>query len=78
VPLDLSPWSHGGVVSVRAHERTIGGEAPGTVVRCVLEIEFRDGSSELRELDLGEGGFATAAFEVWLRELNLALRRKHP
>ncbi|MGH9057103.1 MAG: hypothetical protein ACRDYY_14760 [Acidimicrobiales bacterium] len=31
----------------------------------MLEIEFRDGSVELRELELSEAGFAPGAFEAW-------------
>jgi len=49
----------------------------GSPVRRPVPSFAAYGSSELRELELGEGGFATAAFEVWLRELNQALRPKH-
>lgn len=74
--MDLSPWEHGGIVEVRVRERTIAGGFPGTVVRCILEIEYVDGSTELLERKFGEDGFVLAAFEAFVRDLNRALRAK--
>lgn len=74
--MDLSPWAHGGVVEVRVRERTISGGYPGTVIRCILEIEHADGTIELLERGFGEEGFVLAAFEAFVRDLNRALRAK--
>lgn len=74
--MDLTPWSHGGVVEVRVRERTIAGGVPGTVVRCVLEVEHVDGNVEVLEREFGDEGFSLAAFEAFVRDLNGALRRR--
>ena len=74
--MDLSPWAHGGVVEVRVRERTIAGGYPGTVVGCILEIEYADGSTELLERRFGDEGFVLAAFEAFVRDLNRALKAK--
>jgi hypothetical protein len=70
VDVDLTPWAHGGVVEVRVRERTIAGGYPGTVVRCVLEVEHGDGTVDLLEREFGDAGFALAAFEAFVRDLN--------
>lgn len=57
-------------------ERTITGGYPGTVVHCILEIEYTDGSIELLERRFGDEGFVLAAFEAFVRDLNRALRKK--
>lgn len=74
--MDLSPWAHGGVVEVRVRERTIAGGYPGTVIRCVLEVEYGDGSIELLERTFGAEGFVLAAFEAFVRDLNRALQAR--
>ncbi len=71
--MDLTPWAHGGVVEIRVQERTIAGGYPGTVVRCVLEVVYVDGSTRLVEREFGGEGFTVAAFEAFVRALNRAL-----
>lgn len=74
--MDLTPWSHGGVVEVRVRERTIAGGVPGTVIRCVLEVEHVDGTIEVLEREFGDEGFSLPAFEAFVRDLNRALKRR--
>lgn len=74
--MDLTPWSHGGVIEVKVRERTIAGGVPGTVIRCILEVVHVDGTIELVEREFGDEGFAPAAFEAFVRDLNRALKRR--
>jgi hypothetical protein len=69
------------LVAVRVRERSVGGGARGVVVGCVLELEKKDGSSELREYTFSESeAFNLASFEAFIRALNqyLAMRRDQP
>lgn len=61
---------------MKVRERTISGGVPGTVIRCVLEVEHVDGTVELLEREFGDEGFSLAAFEAFIRDLNSALRRR--
>lgn len=74
--MDLTSWAHRGVVEVRVRERTVAGGYPGTVIHCLLEIEYADGSTELLERSFGDEGFVLGAFEAFVRDLNRALRAK--
>ena len=76
--MDLTPWARGGVVEVRVQERTIAGGYPGTVVRCVLEVVYADGSTRLVEREFGGAGFSLSAFEAFVRALNRALDEQRP
>ena len=64
------------MTEVRVRERTIAGSYPGSVIRCVLEVEHTDGSVELLEKAFGDEGFELAPFEAFIRDLNRALRAK--
>jgi len=74
--VDLTPWSHEGVVEVRVRERTIAGGVPGTVIRCVLDVEHVDGTVTVRELEFGDQGFSLPAFEAFIRGLNQKLKQR--
>lgn len=76
--MDLSAFHDAhGLVAVHVRERTIVGPGRGIVVRYVLELEWASGERTLIEETVPESeAFNVAAFEAFIRDLNLALAKR--
>lgn len=62
---------------MRVWERTIAGESPGAVIRCVLEVERLDHTFQTVERVFGDAGPNVASFARFTADLHAALRDRH-